>query len=484
MPDTIERPPVHLRIGGESLSSGSGGVHEHVDPATGQVDARIPLAGASEIDRAVIGANEAFDQWRRTVPGDRRRHLLRLADLMEANSEEFARRGTMDNGTPAAVVAGMVESSVEWTRYYAGWADKVAGELSTSYAAVGELNYTLHQPYGVIGIIITWNGPLISLAMKIPAALAAGNTVVVKPSEMTPFTGELFMDLVEEAGIPTGVVNILPGAPEAGEALVAHPLVQKVSFTGGPTTARKILHSCAELMKPAVLELGGKSANIIFDDADLDVACGHGAFLSVGILSGQGCAFPTRMLVQEGVYDDVVDRVGAVAKGIPVGDPWEPTTMAGPVVNQEALARIMGVIEQAQADGARLVTGGSRLGGDLANGYFIEPTVFADVDPDSDLAQNEVFGPVLAITPFANDDDAVRIANNSRYGLSGYLQTSNLARALRVAEELHTGEVLINGAANLRVQRPFGGQGISGFGKEGGKLGIDEFLRVKSVGIA
>jgi aldehyde dehydrogenase (NAD+) len=484
MPDTIERPPVHLRIGGESLSSGSGGVHEHVDPATGQVDARIPLAGASEIDRAVIGANEAFDQWRRTVPGDRRRHLLRLADLMEANSEEFARRGTMDNGTPAAVVAGMVESSVEWTRYYAGWADKVAGELSTSYAAVGELNYTLHQPYGVIGIIITWNGPLISLAMKIPAALAAGNTVVVKPSEMTPFTGELFMDLVEEAGIPTGVVNILPGAPEAGEALVAHPLVQKVSFTGGPATARKILHSCAELMKPAVLELGGKSANIIFDDADLDVACGHGAFLSVGILSGQGCAFPTRMLVQEGVYDDVVDRVGAVAKGIPVGDPWEPTTMAGPVVNQEALARIMGVIEQAQADGARLVTGGSRLGGDLANGYFIEPTVFADVDPDSDLAQNEVFGPVLAITPFANDDDAVRIANNSRYGLSGYLQTSNLARALRVAEELHTGEVLINGAANLRVQRPFGGQGISGFGKEGGKLGIDEFLRVKSVGIA
>ena len=168
MPDTIERPPVHLRIGGESLSSGSGGIHEHVDPATGQVDARIPLAGASEIDRAVVGANEAFDQWRRTVPGDRRRHLLRLADLMEANTEEFARRGTMDNGTPAAVVAGMVESSVEWTRYYAGWADKMAGELSTSYAAVGELNYTLHQPYGVIGIIITWNGPLVSLAMKIP----------------------------------------------------------------------------------------------------------------------------------------------------------------------------------------------------------------------------------------------------------------------------------------------------------------------------
>ena len=261
-------------------------------------------------------------------------------------------------------------------------------------------------------------------------------------------------------------------------------MVQKISFTGGPATARKILHSCAELMKPAVLELGGKSANIIFDDADLDVACGHGAFLSVGILSGQGCAFPTRMLVQQSIYEDVVDRVATVAKGIPVGNPWEPTTMAGPVVNKEALERIMGMIERAHSDGARLVTGGSRLGGDLADGYFIEPTVFADVDPDSELAQNEVFGPVLAITPFADDDEAVRIANNSRYGLSGYLQTSNLTRALRVAEELKTGEVLINGAANLRVQRPFGGQGISGFGKEGGKLGIDEFLRVKSVGIA
>jgi aldehyde dehydrogenase (NAD+) len=484
MRSTNERPPVHLRIGGESLSSGSGGIHDHVDPSTGRIDAQIPLAGATEVDRAVTVAHAAFDQWRRIPPGDRRRYLLRLADLMEARADEFAQRGTMDNGTPAAVVAGMVESSVEWTRYYAGWADKVAGELSTSYAAVGELNYTLHQPYGVIGIIITWNGPLVSLAMKIPAALAAGNTVVVKPSEMTPFTGELFMDLVEEAGLPTGIVNILPGAPEAGEALVAHPLVQKVSFTGGPATARKILHSCAELMKPAVLELGGKSANIVFDDADLDAACGHGAFLSVGILSGQGCAFPTRMLVQQGVYDEVVARVATVAKGIPVGNPWEATTMAGPVVNNEALERIIGVIQRAQSDGARLVTGGSRLGGDLAEGYFIEPTVFADVDPDSELAQNEVFGPVLAITPFAADEDAVRIANNSRYGLSGYIQTSNLVRALRVAEELQTGEVLINGAANLRVQRPFGGQGISGFGKEGGKLGIDEFLRVKSVGIA
>jgi aldehyde dehydrogenase (NAD+) len=237
-------------------------------------------------------------------------------------------------------------------------------------------------------------------------------------------------------------------------------------------------------MKPATLELGGKSANIVFDDADLDQACGLGAMMSVGVLSGQGCAFPTRMLVQRPVYEEMITRVAMVAKGITVGDPWDPAVISGPVVNEAALERILGMIERANKDGARLVTGGSRIGGDLAGGYFLEPTVFADVGPDSELAQNEVFGPVLAITPFDSDDDAIRIANNTRYGLSGYIQTTNLSRGLQVAEELQTGEVLINGAANLRVQRPFGGIGISGIGKEGGKLGVEEFLRVKAVGIA
>ncbi|HXN60594.1 MAG TPA: aldehyde dehydrogenase family protein [Acidimicrobiales bacterium] len=481
----VTRPAVHLHIAGERMDTGSGGIHDHIDPSTGQIDAKIPLAGPGEVDRAVNAADAAFTGWRRTPPEERRRLLLRLADLIEANAEEFAQRGTMDNGTPASVVGGMTGSAVEWTRYYAGWADKVSGELSSSFGSgVGELNYTVLEPYGVVGIIITWNGPLISLAMKIPAALAAGCTVVCKPSELTPFSAELFMDLVEEAGFPTGVCSILPGDPAAGEALVVHPKVRKISFTGGPATASKILHACADTMKPATLELGGKSAHIVFDDADLDAACGLGTMMSVGVLSGQGCAFPTRMLVQQSVYEDMVDRVATVAKGIPVGNPWDPAVLAGPVVNEAALERILGMIERAQKDGARLVTGGSRIGGDLADGYFIEPTVFADVDPDSELAQNEVFGPVLAMTPFSDDEEAIRIANNTRYGLSGYVQTRNLSRGLRVAEELVTGEVLINGAANLRVQRPFGGIGISGMGKEGGKLGIEEFLRVKSVGIA
>ena len=480
------RPAVNLHIGSEVLPVGSGGVHQHINPATGEVDAEIPLAGAEEVDRAVRVAHEAFSSWRKVKPAERRRLLLVLADLIEENADEFGRRGTFDNGTPTAVVGGLVQTSIEWTRYYAGWADKISGEVHSSAEVDGEFGYTLAQPYGVIGVIITWNGPLISLAMKIPAALAAGNTVVIKPSELTPFTGELFIELVRKAGISDGVVNILPGAPAAGAALVEHPLVQKVTFTGGPDTARKILHSCAETMKPVVLELGGKSANIVFDDADLDAACGHGTMMSIGALSGQGCALPTRMIVQDTIYDDVVARVVATAGFITVGDPLDAGTVSGPVVNEAALHRILGVIDRAKADGARLVTGGSQLSldGDLAGGYYIEPTVFADVDPASELGQTEVFGPVLSIIKFSTEAEAIEIANSTPYGLSGYVQTNNIRRAVRVAEQLVTGEVLINGGTNLLVSRPFGGIGVSGIGKEGGRAGFEEFLRNKSVAFA
>ncbi|ARE38202.1 aldehyde dehydrogenase (plasmid) [Rhodococcus sp. BH4] len=480
----LERPAVHLHLGGEKRASGSAGTHDHIDPSTGQVDRTIPLAGAAEVDEAVQIAHSAFSQWRTTAPAERRRLLHVLADLIEQNNEEFIRRGTFDNGCTPATVAGLIEKSVEWTRYYAGWADKISSEVTSTFGNGGEFSYTIDQPYGVIGVIITWNGPLISLAMKIPAALAAGNTIVVKPSELTPFTGELFAELVAAAGIPPGVVNILPGDADAGAALVAHPLVKKITFTGGPDTARRILHSCADEMKPVVLELGGKSANIIFDDADLDAACTQGTMMSIAALSGQGCALPTRMLVQDTIYDEVIARVTALAGYIKVGHPLDPTTVSGPVVNQAALDRILGMIDRAKNSGARLITGGSRIGGELAGGYYIEPTIFADVDPASELAQTEVFGPVLAITKFSTEEEAIDIANSTRYGLSGYIQTKDLRRAHRVAEKLETGEVLINGAVNLGVTRPFGGIGISGTGKEGGRLGLQEFLQTKSIGIA
>ena len=482
---TIDRvpPTVHLRIGDQRLASGSGGQHGHIDPCTGKVDATIPLAGPAEVDRATGVAADAFDGWRRTRPAERRRLLTRLADLIDANTAELARVGTLDNGMPNAsgITIGI---AAEWTRYYAGWCDKLSSEVVGTVAEAGAFSYTLHQPYGVVAAIITWNAPLLSLAMKVPAMVAAGNTVVVKPSELTPFTGELFMDLVAEAGFPPGVINMVPGGPEAGEALVTHPKVKKVSFTGGVTTAQRILRSCADTMKPVVLELGGKSANIIFEDADLQSAATLGTVLSCGMMAGQSCNFGTRMLVQRSVYDQVVERAAAAAASFKVGDPFEAGVMSGPVISEASLERILGIIDRAKGEGARLVAGGSRLGGDLSDGYFIAPTVFADVAPDSELAQTEVFGPVLAITPFETDDEALEIANNSRYGLSGYVQTANLRRALRLAEEMVTGEVLINGAPNMMVGRPYGGIGMSGVGKEGGRQGIEEFLRIKGVGIA
>lgn len=486
MTTAIDRTPptVHLRIGDSRRTKGAGGTFDHINPVTGAVDSTIPLAGPAEVEEAVQAAHEAFRTWRRTRPAERRARLLKLADLIEEHSAEFARRGTLDNGTPFTHGAHFAALSAEWTRYYAGWADKSQSQVTSTFGADGEFAYTLAQPYGVIGVIITWNGPLISLAMKIPAALAAGNTVVVKPSELTPYSAELFADLVEEAGFPPGAVSVLPGTAAAGEALVSHPLVEKVSFTGGPDTARKILRSCAETMKPVVLELGGKSANILLEDADLDTACTLGTLMSVGTLTGQGCAFPTRMLVQRRIYEAALEKVAQVAATITSGDPFEPTTVSGPLINEAALTRVLGVIEKAKSDGARLVTGGSRINGELADGCFLQPTVFADVDPYTDLAQREVFGPVLAVIPFDTDEEAIEIANCTPYGLSAYLHTQQLHRAHRIAEELVTGEVLVNGAANLAVGRPFGGWGISGVGKEGGRQGFEEFLRTKSVAIA
>ena len=472
-------PPVTLRIGPETLTEGSGGVHRHVSPVTAQVDADIPLAGPSEIAQAVAAARAASDGWRRTPPSQRARILWRLADLIDGHAEEFAHLGALDNGTPVSLCP--VAHTADWIRYFAGWADIPKTEVTGSFTDNGEFSYTLAQPYGVIGMIITWNAPLMSLGMKVPAALAAGNAVVIKPSELTPFTSGLFADLATEAGLPPGVLNILPGARDAGVALIEHPDVDKISFTGGGTTATDILRRCAETVKPAVLELGGKSANIVLDDADLETSCAIGTFMSVGILSGQGCALPTRMLVHDSVYDEMLARVTQNAEGLAVGDPFDAATVSGPVINEAAVNRILNVVHQAERDGAKLLTGGQRLD---REGFFLAPTVFADVDPRSDLAQNEVFGPVLAITRFSTDNEAISIANGTRYGLSGCIQSRNIKRALTLAEELITGEVLINGALNANARRPFGGIGASGHGKEGGKQGIEEFQRIKTIAIA
>ena len=475
-----------LVIGNKIIEKASGGVYTHINPATGKPQADIPLAGVAETEDAIAAAKTAFETWR-SMPGRERMVLLnRLADLIKQNASEFQRLAVIEGGTPYSVAAGGAGLAEEWTRYYAGWADKIDGQVVSSYPS-DEFIYTLPEPYGVIGIVVTWNGPLISLGMKVIPAIAAGNTVVVKPAEQTPFVAALFAKLALEAGIPAGVINVLPGAVESAQTLIAHPDVEKISFTGGPITARKILHQCAELLKPSVMELGGKSANIVFDDADLDSAAQHAAMMSVGLLSGQGCELPTRLLVQEGVYDAMLEKVVAIAKALPIGDPRDVNTFIGPVINEAACDRILAMVDRAKRAGAgRVVLGGERLklDGDLENGFFVSPTIFAAVDPKSEIAQQEVFGPVLVIQKFSTEEEAIEIANSTQYGLGGYIQTNDLKRAHRVATALKTGFVHLNGSRNIPAHAPFGGLGLSGFGKEGGRPGLDEFIRLKTVSLS
>jgi aldehyde dehydrogenase (NAD+) len=477
-------PTVQLQIGDRFLDTGSGGTFDHVNPATGRVQAQVPLAGKNEVNEAVEAACAAFEIWRRTPPVERRNCLNRLAALIRDNAEEFARLGAIENGTPVA--GGMVGPMIteQWVSYYAGWADKIDGQVNSTWPS-DQFSYTIPEPYGVIGIIITWNGPLISLGMKAAPALAAGNAVVIKPAEITPWCAALFGKLTLEAGIPPGVVNIIPGSIDAGETLVRHPNVQKISFTGGPIAARKIQAAAADQIKPLVFELGGKSANLVFEDADLDRVVEQAVNFSICYMSGQGCAFPTRLLVQRSIYDEVLKRVEEQAGRIAAGDPMDPQAEMGPVVNGAACERIMAMIEDATRTGkARLLTGGERFGGEFADGYYIQPTVFADVDPYTEIAQQEVFGPVLCVTPFEDEAEAIAIANSTEYGLASYVQTSNLSRALRLASELRSGTVYINGALMIQPQAPFGGEGVSGYGREGAKAGLDEYIRLKTVAVA
>ena len=475
-------PQVHLHLGHERRTTGSGGRHPHLHPVKQTVQAQIPLAGAAEVEEAVARAEAAREAWRRTRPEERRDILNRLADLMLANRAELARMAALDGGTPIFAGERGVDTAVGWCRYYAGWCDKLTGELLSTFDTRGEFSYSVPEPIGIVGIIITWNGPLISLGMKVCAALAAGNCVVVKPAEITPFAPELFARLCTEAGVPDGVLSIFPGTAEAGEAIVRHKNVRKISFTGGPITARKILEACAQEIKPSVMELGGKSASLVFPDCDLQAAAERAAFWTVGCLAGQGCALPTRQVVHADVYDEFVAKLKAIVESFKVGDPLEPGVMVGPVINKAAAERICGMFDRARNDGAAtFLLGGGRCGGELSEGNFIEPTVIVDADPDHEISQVEIFGPAVVVLKFETEDEAVAIANNSEYGLAAYIQSNDIQRVHRLAERLEAGGVYVNGGFQINPHTPFGGVGISGFGKEGGKGGIDEFLHYKTV---
>jgi aldehyde dehydrogenase (NAD+) len=471
-------PRSAMLIAGNWVTSSSDGASiEHIDPSTGRPLGTFPRASKEDVDAAVQGARAAFPAWRTTPVDERRRVMYNIAQVLRAHEPELVTIMALEIGSP--VNRGVVGRIADQFEYYAGWADKFAGELIHTYPRRA-LDYVKYEPLGVIASFPANNGPMINAVMKLGPALATGNVVILRAPESGPFGIVRLVQLMIEAGLPANVVSVLTGGPSTADALVRHRGIDKISLTGGFATARKVMAAAAENLKPVVLELGGKSANIIFDDADLADAGTVSTFMIVLATNGQGCLYPTRLLVQDGIYEQTVERISRLSHLAVVGDPLNPKTTVGPVSNQAAVDRIMGYIEEARGS-ARLVVGGTRLGGELAQGYFVQPTVFADVDNKSRLAQNEVFGPVLSITRFKSEDEAIALANDTEYGLHAYVHTTNLKRAHRVADELVAGGVSINAMPVMTPTMPFGGVKSSGFGREGGRAALEEFVHHKNI---
>ena len=415
---------------------------------------------------------------------DRRRDLLiDLADAVHENLDELARLNVYDYAVPISF-AGTALLLERFLRYYAGYVDKPHGS-STPVDWSFDVNLIEREPYGVVGVITPWNGALAVTASCVAPALAAGNAVLLKPSELAPLASLRFGELCMQVGLPAGLVNVVPAGPEGGEALVRHPGIRKIHFTGGDGTARKVLQAAAVNLTPVVAELGGKSANIVFDDADLDAAAMLSAHQGPLMQSGQSCACASRVLVHESVYDAFLEKFVAVVEASTIGDPLDPAVVFGPVISQSAVDRIVGVIDEAVASGAGdLLAGGKRLGGELAHGFYLQPTVFGGVDNASALAQTETFGPVVSVMKFSDEAEAVRVANDTPYGLNAFVQTNDLGRAHRVARQLEAGSVWINKYSDISPGGPYGGYKQSGFGRTGGLEGLQEFLQVKNIRIA
>ncbi|MFY1594461.1 aldehyde dehydrogenase family protein [Micromonospora sp. WMMD737] len=461
-------------LDGEWVAAGAGETVAVRNPATEEVVAAVPAGTPADVDRAVAAAWAAFPGWADAAPAERAAHLDRLHAALSARADEIARTVALELGTPLKV-ATRVQTGLPLTvlHSYVELAARPPADETIGNSLV------VREPVGVVGAITPWNYPLHQVVAKLAPALAAGCTVVLKPSELTPLTAYLLFDAIHEAGLPPGVVNLVTGTgPVVGEAIAAHPDVDMVSFTGSTATGRRISHLAADRIARVALELGGKSANVVLDDADLATAVKVGvgnAFLN----SGQTCAAWTRLLVHRDRYDEALDLAAKAAAGYRLGDPFDPATRLGPLVSAAQRERVREHVARGLADGGRLVAGGPDA--PLPErGYFVAPTVIADVDPDSALAQEEVFGPVLAVMPFDDEDEAVRIANNSRYGLAGAVWSGDEERALRVARRLRTGAVDVNGAP-FNPLAPFGGYKQSGLGRELGRLGLEEFLQVKAI---
>ncbi len=471
-----------LLVDGRWMPSATEEEFDVVDPATGSVVARVAKGGAEDIDRAVAAARRAFDSgpWSHMTGLDRARLMWRLADALEARIEDYAIVESVDNGKPLALAKGDMAGSIAHLRYYAGWAGKIGGETIPAQRPGNFHSYTVREPVGVVGAITPWNYPLMMIMWKLAPALAAGCTVVLKPPEQTPLSTLWMGEWIEAVGFPPGVVNIVTGYGDAGAALVEHPLVDKIAFTGSTDTGKSILRSAAATLKRVSLELGGKSPTVILPDADLSAAI-PGASRSIFSNSGQVCVAGSRLFAHRSIFDQVVDGIADTARQLKVGPGLSPETEIGPLVSDEQFARVTGYLRAGAEDGAEVVAGGKAM--DRA-GYFVEPTVLANTRRDMTVRQEEIFGPVLCVMRFEDDDLAsiAAEANDTIYGLSAYIWTQNLSAAHKLAKLIKAGTVNVNGGgADAAV--PFGGYKQSGWGREHGREGIEIYTELKSVSI-
>jgi aldehyde dehydrogenase (NAD+) len=470
----------NLLINNRWVPSESGKTFATINPSTGEEICQVAEADAADVDKAVKAARAAFEQgpWKKMRASERGRLLHRLADLIEKDSETLARLETLDNGKPLHVAKAVdVAKTIACYRYFAGWADKVQGK---TIPIDGDFFcYTRHEPIGVVGQIIPWNYPMLMQAWKLAPALATGNTVVMKPAEQTPLSALRMGELIVEAGFPEGVVNLLPGfGPTAGAAIASHMDIDKVAFTGSTEVGRLIMEAAAKSnLKRITLELGGKSPNIIFEDTDLDEAV-EGAHMGLFVNQGQSCCAGSRVFVEEKIYDAFIEKSVARARKRRVGDPLDPRTDQGPQVSQSQFDRVMGYIESGQRDGATLACGGERVGD---RGYFIQPTVFADVRDDMQIAREEIFGPVMSVIPFKDVDEVVERANRTSYGLAAGVWTRDIKKAHAVANAVRAGTVWVNCYHVLDTRAPFGGFKQSGIGRELGEYGLQQYTEVKTV---
>lgn len=470
-----------LYIDGTWRDAADGATMPAVNPYDQSVHGTVPIATAADVEESVAAARRAFDTtWRHTTPGERAKLLNKVADLLDADASRMALLETTDNGKVIRETSNQMGYAARIFRYYAAWADKLHGDV-VPLDQKDTLDLVIKVPYGVVACVTAWNSPVAILTNTLPAALAAGNCVILKPSEHASTTTIEMVKLCEKAGFPAGVVQVVTGAGEVGAALTGSPGVDKISFTGSAHVGRMIAQAAGANLKPVTMELGGKSPNIVFDDADFDRAL-VGALAGIFGATGQTCIAGSRLLVQRGIYDRMAEGLAARAKQIVMGDPRLPETEMGTAANEPQFNKILSFIDAAKGDGARLVAGGGRADGPgLEKGFFIEPTIFADVRNDMKVAAEEIFGPVLSIIPFDEEEEAVRIANDTPYGLASGVWSENISRCLRMMRAIDSGVVWVNTYRVAAPQAPFGGVKGSGYGRVRGQAGIEEFLQSKNV---